>query len=76
MQLLAEVAPDRHGATAQGDFTTIQAVVMAAATAISGSLYATLGSGAYAVMAALAALGGVLLMVARVLRHKREKLDV
>ncbi len=76
MQLLAEVVPDRHGATVQGDFTTIQGVVMAAATAISGSLYATLGSGAYAVMAALAALGGVLLMVARVLRRKGEKLDI
>jgi MFS transporter, PPP family, 3-phenylpropionic acid transporter len=73
MQLVAEIAPDRHGATTQGDFTTIQAVVMMAATAVSGAFYASFGSSAYAAMAVLAALGGILLIVARVLRGSRQK---
>ena len=65
MQLLARRAPARQFATAQGDFATVLALVMAGGMALSGALYADLGDRAYAVMALAAALGGVLVLLAR-----------
>src|ERR1700693_3852293 len=65
VQLLARIAPDRQFATAQGDFATVLAVVMAGAMALSGLLYADLGGRAYAAMALAAALGGALVLLAR-----------
>jgi MFS transporter, PPP family, 3-phenylpropionic acid transporter len=65
IQLLARIAPRRQFATAQGDFATVIALVMAGAMALSGVLYADLGGRAYAAMALAAALGGSLLLLTR-----------
>lgn len=65
MQLLARHAPAGQFATAQGDFATGLALVMAGSMALSGVLYADLGDRAYAVMALAAALGGILVLLAR-----------
>jgi len=65
VQFLSRMMPDRHGATAQGDFSTILVIVMAAATGLSGALYGALGDRAYGAMALLAAAGGAVVIVAR-----------
>ena len=65
MQLLARRAPAQQFATAQGDFATVLAVVMAGGMALSGVLYAGLGDRAYAAMALAAAFGGVFVLLAR-----------
>jgi MFS transporter, PPP family, 3-phenylpropionic acid transporter len=65
VQLLARIAPDRQFATAQGDFATVLALVMAGGMALAGVLYADLGGRAYAAMALAAALGGALVLLAR-----------
>jgi PPP family 3-phenylpropionic acid transporter len=65
MQVLARHAPARQFATAQGDFATALALVMAGGMALSGALYADLGDRAYAAMALAAALGGVFVLSAR-----------
>jgi PPP family 3-phenylpropionic acid transporter len=65
MQLLARRAPARQFATAQGDFATGLAMVMAGSMALSGVLYTDLGDRAYAAMALAAASGGILLLLAR-----------
>ena len=65
MQLLARRAPARQFATAQGDFATMLALVMAGGMAFSGVLYADLGDRAFAAMALAAALGGVFVLLAR-----------
>ena len=65
VQLLARIAPDRQFATAQGDFSTVLALVMAGGMALAGVLYADLGGRAYAAMALAAALGGALVLLAR-----------
>jgi PPP family 3-phenylpropionic acid transporter len=65
VQLLARIAPERQFATAQGDFATVLALVMAGAMALSGVLYADLGGRAYAAMALAAALGGAFVLLAR-----------
>jgi hypothetical protein len=65
MQLLARRAPAGQFATAQGDFATGLAMVMAGSMALSGVLYADLGDRAYAAMALAAALGDILVLVAR-----------
>ena len=57
--------PARQFATAQGDFATVLALVMAGGMALSGVLYADLGDRAYAAMALAAALGGVFVLLAR-----------
>jgi PPP family 3-phenylpropionic acid transporter len=72
VQLLARIAPDRQLATAQGDFATVLALVMAGGMALSGVLYADLGGRAYAAMALSAALGGGFVLLAR--RFVREPL--
>jgi PPP family 3-phenylpropionic acid transporter len=65
MQVLARHAAARQFATAQGDFATALALVMAGGMALSGALYADLGDRAYAAMALAAALGGVFVLSAR-----------
>ena len=59
VQFLVRTVPQRRAASAQGDFSTVLSVVMAAATGLSGSLYGAFGGHAYAAMALLAAAGGV-----------------
>ncbi len=57
MHYLAQAAPTRRGATAQGDFVALQGIVFAAAMSLSGALVAAYGPHAYAAMAAAAAAG-------------------
>jgi MFS transporter, PPP family, 3-phenylpropionic acid transporter len=64
IQFIARAAGDRQAATAQGDFATILAIGSALAIGASGLLYSALGDCGYAVMAALAALGGICLIPA------------
>jgi PPP family 3-phenylpropionic acid transporter len=64
IQFIARAAGDRRAAAAQGDLSTLLAVASAAATGLSGLLYTTLGDHGYAVMAAMAALGGACLIPA------------
>jgi PPP family 3-phenylpropionic acid transporter len=59
MHYLAQVAPARRGATAQGDFVAVQGIVFAAAMGLSGGLVEAYGSHAYGAMAAAAAVGAV-----------------
>ncbi len=59
VQFLARAAPEGEAATVQGDFSTLQGIVMAAATGLSGLLYGRFGGLAYAAMAACAVLGGI-----------------
>jgi PPP family 3-phenylpropionic acid transporter len=65
IQFIARAAGDRRAAAAQGDLSTLLAIASAAATGLSGLLYTTLGDHGYAVMAAMAALGGACLILAR-----------
>ena len=69
VQLLARIAPERQFATAQGDYSTVLALIMAGAMALAGTLYADFGDGAYAAMAIAAAMGGgLLILTARFVR--------
>jgi PPP family 3-phenylpropionic acid transporter len=70
IQFVARAAGDKKAAAAQGDFATILAIGGAAAAAASGLLYEQLGDRAYAVMVALAALGGACLVLARLARGR------
>jgi len=65
IQFVARLAGDRKAAAAQGDFATLLAIGNAAATGAAGFLYGTLGDYSYAVMAAMAALGGLTIAAAR-----------
>jgi PPP family 3-phenylpropionic acid transporter len=65
LAFVARVAPAGLGASAQGYLAVALALVMAAAMPISGELYARWHSHAYAAMALLAALGGMLLLIGR-----------
>ena len=60
MHYLAQAAPARRGATAQGDFVAVQGIVFAGAMSLSGVLVAAYGSLAYVAMAVAAAAGAVL----------------
>ena len=60
VQFLARIAAEGQGATVQGDFSTLQGIVTAAATGLSGLLYGSFGSLAYAAMAGCGALGGII----------------
>ncbi|MBV8825413.1 MAG: MFS transporter [Bradyrhizobiaceae bacterium] len=66
VQFLSRAAPEGEAATAQGDFSTLQGVVTAAATAVSGLLYGSFGALAYAAMAVCAAVGGIVIWSAQV----------
>ena len=63
VQFLSRLAPEGEAATAQGDFSTLQGVVAAAATGLSGVLYGSFGTLAYGAMAACAAVGGIVIWV-------------
>jgi PPP family 3-phenylpropionic acid transporter len=65
LALVARMAPPGLGATAQGYFAVALGVTMAVATALAGVLYGRFGSGAYAVMAVLAAAGGLCALAAK-----------
>jgi PPP family 3-phenylpropionic acid transporter len=66
---LAQAAPARLGATAQGYLATVMGLVMAAATAMAGGLYGAYGNGGYAAMALMAAAGlGFALLARRLAR--------
>jgi PPP family 3-phenylpropionic acid transporter len=62
VQFLSRVALDGEAATAQGDFSTLQGIVTAAATGVSGLLYGSFGALAYAAMAVCAAVGGIVIL--------------
>jgi MFS transporter, PPP family, 3-phenylpropionic acid transporter len=65
MGLLTRAVPAELGATAQGYFAVALGVVMAAAMAVSGVLYARWGVLAYGAMALAAAAGGLFGLAAR-----------
>jgi PPP family 3-phenylpropionic acid transporter len=61
---VARHAPPGQAATAQGYVAIAQGIVMAGAMGVSGVLYATFGSLAYAAMALAAVAGGACAVVA------------
>jgi len=63
MNYLTETAPDRHASGAQGLYFTVYGLLTGAATLVAGPLYRAYGTGGYAAMAVLAALGAVFLAV-------------
>src|SRR5882757_3767732 len=65
LALVARMAPPGLGATAQGYFAVALGVTMAVATALAGVLYGRFRRGAYAVMAVLAAAGGLCALAAK-----------
>jgi PPP family 3-phenylpropionic acid transporter len=62
MQFLLRIAPPHRAATAQGDLSAVQGVVVAGATGLSGVLYGSYGGLAYAAMAGSALAGGLLVI--------------
>ena len=70
VQFLARAAPDGEAATAQAYFSTMQGIVMAATTGISGMLYGSFGALAYAAMAACAAVGGIVIYQVSEISHQ------
>jgi len=64
MAYLSRAAPEGSRAAAQGDVATASGVAMAAAIALAGALYLSYGSAAYAAMAVMAVVGGMLALVA------------
>jgi len=62
MQFLVRIAPPQMAATAQGDLSAVQGVVVAGATGLSGVLYEAYGGLAYAAMAGSALAGGLLVI--------------
>jgi PPP family 3-phenylpropionic acid transporter len=65
MTFLARYAPAGQGATAQGYFAIALGLAMAAASGLSGVLYAAFASRSYAAMALVAIGGGVCALVAQ-----------
>jgi PPP family 3-phenylpropionic acid transporter len=65
MQVLARLAGERRGATAQGDYATVVGLVFAVAMSFTGVLVQALGAYAYLAMSAAALLGGVTALAAR-----------
>jgi PPP family 3-phenylpropionic acid transporter len=65
MTYLARNAPAGQGATAQGYFAIVLGLAMAAASGLSGVLYAAFASRSYAAMALAAIAGGVCALVAQ-----------
>jgi PPP family 3-phenylpropionic acid transporter len=65
MHFLARFAAERQGAIAQGDYSTVVAVVAAAEMGLSGVLVGAFGTYAYLAMAASAATGGAVVAGAR-----------
>jgi PPP family 3-phenylpropionic acid transporter len=65
MHVLASFASAQRGATAQGDYSAIVAIVLAGAMGLAGALVAAFGSYAYLAMAASALGGGAIVALAR-----------
>ncbi len=65
MHFLAGFAAERQGATAQGDYSTVVAVVFAAEMGLAGVLVGQFGAYAYLAMAASALAGAAIIAVAR-----------
>ena len=65
MAVLTRFAPRGRGATAQGDFSAVAGIAFAAAMSLSGVLVERFGIAAYAAMALMAALGGVIALTVR-----------
>jgi PPP family 3-phenylpropionic acid transporter len=65
MMYLARNAPAGQGATAQGTFAIVLGLAMAAASGLSGVLYAAFAGRSYAAMALAAIAGGVCALVAQ-----------
>jgi PPP family 3-phenylpropionic acid transporter len=62
MQFLTRIVPPSMAATAQGDLSAAQGIMVAGATGLSGGLYAAYGDLAYAAMAAAAGAGGLVVI--------------
>ena len=73
VQFVARAAPPGLAASAQGLLATGNGCAMAAAMAASGMLYANFGLAAYAAMAVLAAVGGLVLLVAIRTRARKNR---
>lgn len=65
IHVLTHAVDERRAATAQGLMVSINGLAMAAATLASGPLYRIHGAGGFAAMAAIAAAGGIVLVMAR-----------
>jgi PPP family 3-phenylpropionic acid transporter len=73
LSFVMRVAPPGLGATAQGYLAVVQGLVMAAAMALSGLLYARYGALAYGAMAVAAAVGGCFALSAKLTeRHQKD----
>jgi len=68
---ILRATPSALAATAQGHLAVAQGLVMAAATGVSGLVYARWGGLAYGAMALAAAAGGLCALVARRLTHQK-----
>ena len=64
MMFLSRNAPEGGRAAAQGDIATANTLMMAAASALSGLLYAAGGGYAFLMMTALAGAGGIFALIA------------
>ncbi len=62
MNYLTEAAPERHSSGAQGLYFTVYGAMTGLVTLIAGPLYRHYGAGGYAAMAAMAAVGGIVLL--------------
>lgn len=62
---IAHHAPERFSATAQGYFAILSGLLLGIATGLAGFLYERYGGAGYAGMAVMAALGGLILVAAR-----------
>jgi PPP family 3-phenylpropionic acid transporter len=63
---IAHHAPERFSATAQGYFAILSGLLLGVSTGLAGFLYERFGGASYAAMALTAALGGIILIAARV----------
>lgn len=62
---IAQHAPERFAATAQGYFSIISGVLLGVSMGLTGFLYEKFGGAGYAGMALIAALGGAIVIAAR-----------
>jgi PPP family 3-phenylpropionic acid transporter len=63
---IAQHAPERFAATAQGYFSILSGVLLGVSMGLAGFLYERFAGAGYAGMAVIAALGGVIVIAARV----------
>ncbi len=65
MHALASLGADRQGATAQGDYSVVVAIVLAVEMSLAGVLVEAVGTYAYLAMAVSAAIAGAIVLGAR-----------